>query len=347
MNLAIQKEGSDPMSENQAVEPGYARPDDSLNKRVWFRMLPLEQRTLLGTVFFFIVLLTMGWVGLNESNRMTAYDNQYNARAIQRGAAIFDSTCAPCHGKRGEGTSGVAPTLNKPEEFNGTRLKELNYQGSLRDYMTLTISAGRPARSNPEWPQPMPTWSQDYGGPLRPDQIQDVVSFVMNWGCAYDAKYDAICMGQDTAYNPGALPTEGPTPTAAPTTPPISIADVIAKLPKGDPARGEAIYKGTAPLSDGNPAGCNACHTVDGAPLVGPSFKGLAATIPPAEWPVPADVKDKNIDPKVYYLAESIYNPDAFKVKGFESAQMLKTFSTRMSKDGQDLADVIAWLQTQ
>ena len=74
------------MSDQQATEAGYARPDDSLKNRVWFRMLPLEQRTLLGTVFFFLTLLILGWIGLNESNRMSRYDNQYVARSIQRGA---------------------------------------------------------------------------------------------------------------------------------------------------------------------------------------------------------------------------------------------------------------------
>jgi mono/diheme cytochrome c family protein len=27
----------------------------------------------------------------------------------------------------------------------------------------------------------MPSWSQEYGGPLRDDQIQDLTNFVMNW----------------------------------------------------------------------------------------------------------------------------------------------------------------------
>ena len=38
----------------------------------------------------------------------------------------------------------------------------------------------------------MPTWSQDYGGPMRPDQIRDLVNFVMNWGCRYDPKVDVV-----------------------------------------------------------------------------------------------------------------------------------------------------------
>jgi hypothetical protein len=27
----------------------------------------------------------------------------------------------------------------------------------------------------------MPAWSDEYGGPLRPDQIQDLAQFILNW----------------------------------------------------------------------------------------------------------------------------------------------------------------------
>ena len=340
INSDIHREANDLMADTK-IEPGYARSDDPLRKRIWQRLLPLEQRTLLGTVFFFIVLLTLGWVGLNESNRMSEYDSQYTARAIQRGAGTFDSTCSTCHGDHGQGKPGIAPTLNRPEEFNGDRLKQLGFQGTLKDYFTLTISAGRPAKSDPQYLQPMPTWSQDYGGPLRPDQIDDVVAFVMNWGCAYNPKYDPICMGQDLAYSPAGLPTEGPTPTPAPTAKPVSVADVIAKLPKGNPTRGEGIVRGTVALASGAP-NCNACHTLDGSPLVGPSLQGVASRIPPSDYQVPAGTAD----PKLYYLVDSIYNPNAYKAHGFEAVQMFQNYSTGMSQDEQDLADVTSFLLT-
>jgi mono/diheme cytochrome c family protein len=215
--------------------------------------------------------------------------------------------------------------------FNGTRLTELGYAGTVRDYITLTISAGRPARSNPEWPQVMPTWSQDYGGPLRPDQVEDLVAFVMNWGCDYDEK----------CAEPGivAAATAGPTPTPAPTPEPIDLAEFVAGLPDGDAARGEELYLGTVTLLDGKAGACNACHTVDGSTLVGPSFTHVNADMP-AGYP--------SLD---VYLVESIFYPNAYKVPGFEAAQMPLNFFERFKAPDdeqglQDMADLIAFIKS-
>jgi mono/diheme cytochrome c family protein len=322
------------MSENVTIEPGQARPTDGLKERTWFRMLPIEQRTMLGTVFFFLTLVVLAFIGVNEPGRMASYAKQYDGRAIQRGASIFRDNCSVCHGLNGEGKEGIAPTLNGPDMFNGTRLKELGYAGSLKDYITLTVSAGRPARSNPDWPNPMPTWSQDYGGPLRPDQINDVVSFVMNWGCAFDEK----CVPPD--YTPPAPPaTAGPTPTLAPTPAPIPPDEIIKGLPAGNPTRGQALYDGTQTLADGKAAGCSACHTIDGTPLVGPSLNGVGKDMP------------SGYSSEDAYIGESIYFPNVFKVPGFETAQMPLGFFARFHAAGdeqanQDLADLIAFIKS-
>ena len=46
------------------------------------------------------------------------------------------------------------------------------------------------------WPENMPTWSTDYGGPLRNDQIDSVVAYILSWG--------------ETAPDTGAEPTPVP-----------------------------------------------------------------------------------------------------------------------------------------
>src|SRR4030067_414203 len=41
---------------------------------------------------------------------------------------------------------------------------------------------GPPRRTaGPTSPRRMPTWSQRFGGPLRDDQVDALVAFVMNW----------------------------------------------------------------------------------------------------------------------------------------------------------------------
>ncbi len=319
------------MAENVQIEPGHPRPSDSLKQRIWFRMLSLEQQTMLTSVFFIAVVLVGVWIGVNELNRMGRDDKAFVARSIQRGAGTFDSTCAPCHGRNGEGTER-APILNKPGEFDGTRLKELGFQGTLKDYFTLTISAGRPARSNPAWPNPMPTWSQDYGGPLRPDQVNDVVNFVMNWGCAYNYKYNDMCQGQDQVFASQPTPTpEPPTPTPKPVE---KVEDILARLAKltGDPARGKDIYSGKVLLSDGKVAGCSGCHSLDGTVVVGPSLIGAQKDMPSGY---------SSFD---FYVIESIIDPNKYKVPGFENANMPLRFHDRLTD--QDLADLLAFVKS-
>src|SRR5574341_592244 len=258
------------MADNQVViEPGQTRPDDSLNTRIFKRMLPIESRAVLGIVFFFVTLGIIGWIGINEQTRMQTFTAQFAGRSIQRGASIFNDYCSPCHGRRGEGLPGIAPTLNRPEEFDGTRLREIGWTGSLENYLLLTVSGGRPARTSPDWPNPMPTWSQDFGGPLRPDQIQDVVNFVMNWGCAYDPE----CAGPN--YTPAAPPTGAePTPTPAPVDC-AEVADRVLAL-EGDPDHGQQLFSGSVQTETGSSLVCYACHSVDGSALVGPSQLGVS-----------------------------------------------------------------------
>lgn len=68
-------------------------------------------------------------------------------------------------------------------------------------------------------------------------------------------------------------------------------------------ANGAALYKSK---------GCNACHTVDGSPLVGPTFKGL--------WGKTEATSAGNVVVDEAYLKESILQPMAKIVNGFPPA---------------------------
>lgn len=96
----------------------------------------IEHRILVGTVAFLATLVLVGWIAINEGGRMAAFDRQFTARAIERGAAIYAVTCSPCHGTDGLGTSR-APALKSPLLFGYDYLADIH-----REREALTTERG-------------------------------------------------------------------------------------------------------------------------------------------------------------------------------------------------------------
>lgn len=190
-----------------------------------------------------VVLLLMAsvfvlFVARDEPDRLPAAEANFAARSVENGALLFEGNCVGCHGVQGKGIPGVAPSLNSPEFFT-TRLQEVGYAGSLRSFIEGTVNAGRPVGSG-QYSAKMATWGQAYGGPLRPDQVSDLASFILNW--------EATAVGGEPQV---AQPT--PTPLASDASP-VEI--------------GTAVYAAT---------GCAGCHgEPGGAGLVGPNLGGIA-----------------------------------------------------------------------
>lgn len=179
------------------------------------------------------------FVAREEPARLPAMETNFAARSVENGALIFEANCVGCHGIQGKGIPGVAPSLNSPEFFTA-RLEEVGYTGSLRSFIEGTVNAGRAVGSG-QYSAKMATWGQEYGGPLRPDQIHDVASFILNW--------EATAVGGEAPV--AAQPT--PTPLASDASP-VEI--------------GAAAYTAQ---------GCAGCHgEPGGAGLVGPNLGGLA-----------------------------------------------------------------------
>jgi mono/diheme cytochrome c family protein len=181
-------------------------------------------------------------LGLNEEKRMTEFEDFQKAQQIEVGAGLFEINCRGCHGTRGEGIAGLAPALSDEYFFN-QRLQEVGWQGTKEDYIISTIASGRQISTRPElYPgagnPAMPTWSEQFGGPLRVDQIEDIASFIMNW--------------EPTALGLVEI-TELHTPT-----PRLEELD--------DPvARGQVVFEQN---------GCGGCHTIESlsAGAVGPNL---------------------------------------------------------------------------
>lgn len=294
----------------------------------------LEHKVILGIAFFFGILLLLGWVFLNEEARMAEFTEQYEARSIEAGAALFETHCAACHGPRGLG-SGRAPALNNPRLFNGERLAEMNWAGSLEDYIQNAIAAGRP-NSGTYWPEAMPTWAEDLGGPLRPDQVDNLTRFVMNWETTALDEDNPPQIIQDFVL-PGAAAGEAELQIMA-SGEPVGVDFSAADLPPGDPARGEALYVS-------NELGCASCHT---GGVVGPSTEGTLTRVQERLATVP-ELEGYTAE---QYLVESILMPNAYLVPDEGAAVyssggislMQQNYATRI--DAQDLADLVAYLMT-
>ncbi len=195
---------------------------------------------LLGIILVSLTTVLIVIYGFNEEKRMAEESEAQHGRAIEVGAGLYENNCSGCHGLKGEGIIGLCPPLNDAHFFSD-RLKEVGWSGTLEDYIVSTASSGRTASTRPDQyagqgSPAMPAWSDQYGGPLRPDQIQSIATFVMNWEAT--AIEGVVIEG---------LPT--PTPSTE------DLADPVA--------RGRQVYLDN---------GCGGCHTIDGlsAGTVGP-----------------------------------------------------------------------------
>ena len=77
----------------------------------------VESRILTGIVMFVAIMILVGWVAINEEARMQAFVRQHTGRSVERGAELYASLCAECHGEAGYGALRRAPGLNNPHFF--------------------------------------------------------------------------------------------------------------------------------------------------------------------------------------------------------------------------------------
>ena len=103
-------------------------------------------------------------------------------------------------------------------------------------------------------------------------------------------------------------------------------ADVAALLP-GNPANGEALSAS---------AGCIGCHRLDDTnAVIAPTWGGVAHT---------SITRVAGESPALYFY-QSITEPNAFVVNGYNSGLMPQTYKDTLS--AQDIVDVVSYLLTQ
>jgi mono/diheme cytochrome c family protein len=278
----------------------------------------MQTKIIIGTIAFMLTMIILGFIALNEPARLQAFSAAYEGRSIENGAEVFVNNCATCHGIDGTATQCfdaagaeigcVGRPLNTAELLCGNRparLEAMGWTGAKFDFIEGTIAAGRP------WAG-MPTWGQQFGGPLQNNEVRDVALFVQNW------ESEALCGGEQV---------EGPVWPSR-----------VSELPAGDPENGAAIYQ--------LPFACNACHgaledesTANGP---GPWLGSLSAEA--------GDRKEGYT--AADYLYESILLPNAHiapecllggePADCTEPSQMRGDYGQAMTQ--QDMADIISYV---
>ncbi len=150
----------------------------------------LDRKIVAGGVMLFALFGLVGGYLLLEiipsgplSLRAAAADKQMET-SIQRGKNLFANFCYPCHGKMGLGNGendvNGKPLPGKPLNVAANKYDTLKEDPSAlktrEDFLRLTITRGK---ANPAPSYSMPAWGASEGGPFNPEQVDQLVTFVM------------------------------------------------------------------------------------------------------------------------------------------------------------------------
>lgn len=279
----------------------------------------MQVKVIIGTIAFMLVMIIFGFATLIEPARLDETIEAREGRQIEDGAHLFQNNCATCHGIEGKaeqcfdaggsqiGCQGLP--LNNTALLCGEpsqRMVQLSWGGSKEALIYQTIAAGRIGSV-------MPTWSKEFGGPMEDHQIEELTTFVLNWGST-----DGPLCGEEVVVERVEWP------------------ESVEDLPEGNPDNGPGLYEITY--------GCQACHgapDVEGSNAVGPWLGNIA------------NVAAERVEGQsaAQYIYESILNPNAFvapvcanDLPCGEPSSMPMNFGDRMSL--QDMADIVSYYLT-
>jgi mono/diheme cytochrome c family protein len=281
----------------------------------------MQVKIVIGTIAFMLTMMIMGFAALREPTRLEEFTHAFDGRSIETGAKIYANNCSTCHGQEGKaelcydtageqiGCQGLplnySPLLCGDSADRTQRMNAMNWSGTKEAFVQSVVAAGRAGTA-------MPVWSAQFGGPMRDDEVANVVAFVLNW------ESDALCEIEIPTFDW-----------------PATAEAFLADFPEGDAANGEGLYV---------TYGCSGCHGVpDGsvAAVVGPDMSNIAVDgATRVEGYTAAD-----------YLYESILEPNAYITEQCPTGPCLgppsampANFAERMATSPQDLADIMAYL---
>jgi cytochrome c len=209
-------------------------PDDTPGARIM---------VMLGVLATAVIVLAVAAIVIGLPVREAYAADRQATDSVNRGAMLFITDCAKCHGSTGQGA--VGPTLHLKEFSTRSKLNPGDPADlqKLRDLATKTIAHGRTGTV-------MPAWGHDDGGPLSDSQISNLVALITTDGWAAVAAAPAA-------------PVAAAVPTPA------------APVAGGDP--------GVALITKYGCGGCHTISTIPGAVgTVGPNLskEGASPKVP-------------------------------------------------------------------
>ncbi|WP_374688515.1 c-type cytochrome [Promineifilum sp.] len=281
----------------------------------------MQLKIAIGTIAFMLAMMVFGYAALREPARLGRFINAELGRSIEAGGNIFANNCTTCHGIDGTAQECYDSSGNQiacqglPLNYNALlcgdksqRMTDMGWQGTKRNYVLSVVSVGRGAI--------MPAWAEQFGGPLRPDQVENVTNFVLNW------ESETLCAAPVVTYDW-----------------PETAEEFLARTDEvqpGDATRGAELYSVTY--------GCQACHgSLDGAApaAIGPSLVNIETD---------GATRVEGMDALQYVYHSILFPSDHIAPEcptgpcaGPPSA-MPANFGARMGEAPQDMADILAAL---
>ncbi|NDJ87118.1 MAG: c-type cytochrome, partial [Chloroflexi bacterium] len=218
---------------------------------------------------------------------------------------------------------------------DASRTDELAWEGSLRDLIKTTLVSGRPTSSS-YWPRPMASWSQEGGGPLRDDEVEDLVDYIMNW----DRDFTVEDQRKITQYP--RIPTTGGGAEMEGEAVGTDVDSLVTELNELEVSEDTEIiaFDSQAGQAAWQDLGCAGCHIVGGGGA-GPDPTGVYTR---AEM----HAEEDDYESPRHYLVESIVLPNAFlaEVNGVQYAEgvMPQNFGDQL--DIVTLSNLIAYLES-
>lgn len=135
--------------------------------------------------------------------------------SIARGKNLYANFCFNCHGRLGlgNGENGVGDKplpgkpLNKPDFKYDTLQGDPQKLAEAEDFIRLRITRGK---ANPAPNYSMPAWGDSEGGPLNPEQVNQLVTFIMRGS---DADWqDIVSIRSRLDGSPSTIPDPGVPP---------------------------------------------------------------------------------------------------------------------------------------
>ncbi|MCA9872433.1 MAG: c-type cytochrome [Anaerolineales bacterium] len=279
----------------------------------------MQVKVAIGTIALMITMVIFGYSALREPARLEQFTRAEMGRSIETGAELFASNCSNCHGVNGkaeecydQGTGEQIGCQGLPLNYQpllcgdtSDRMVAMNWQGTKHAFIQSTISSGRPGTV-------MPTWSDQFGGPMRPDQIRNLANFVLNW------ETEELCSGPVVTFEW-----------------PETVQDFVAQFPEGDAESGKALFV---------TYGCSGCHGVpdEGVPpAVGPDLSNISET---GATRVEGQTAEQYVYHSILYPSDFIAPECPTGPCSGPPSAMPANFPQRMATNPQDLRDILTYL---